>query len=198
MTQRRLKKAESTRRAAATEGRPANGRRKNCIRNCSNRFFAAGAFPLATAKGKIRARPALVSPRGPLCGKKGVEVFFRRRALIRDSLAPSEPRGLSRCAALYQQSQAALGDEGRSGAAVSPSFFPLLNKEVPNASAHRPRMACQSAARPTRTAQKDACGSKTRACAAPQTQACARPNRPGRRRGEAAIFGRRPGDVGRR
>ena len=105
---------------------------ENNAKNGPNRFLPAGAPALAAAKGKIRSRPAPVSPLGPFCGKNGIEFleFFRRRALIRDSLAPRQPRGLSRCAALYQQSQAALGGARRSGAAVSPSFFPLSNKEI--------------------------------------------------------------------
>ena len=115
------------------DGKPAGEwAAENNIGNGPNRFLPAGAPALAAAKGKIRARPAPVSPRGPLFGKKGIEFFefFRRRPLIRDSLAPRQPRGLSRCAALYQQSQATLGGAGRSGAAVSASFFPLSNKET--------------------------------------------------------------------
>lgn len=58
------------------DGKPAGEwAAENNIGNGPNRFLPAGAPALAAAKGKIRARPAPVSPRGPLCGKKGIEFF---------------------------------------------------------------------------------------------------------------------------
>lgn len=132
MTQRRLKKAESTRRAAATESRRANGRRKTTSETARTDSCLRAPPPWRRPRGKYAPGPRLFPRAGPFAARRELSFlsFFRRRALIRDSLAPRQPRGLSRCAALYQQSQAALGGAGRSGAAVSPSFFPLSNKET--------------------------------------------------------------------
>ena len=132
MTQRRLKKAESTRRAAATESRRANGRRKTTSETARTDSCLRAPPPWRRPRGKYAPCPRLFPRAGPFAARRELSFlsFFRRRALIRDSLAPRQPRGLSRCAALYQQSQAALGGAGRSGAAVSASFFPLSNKET--------------------------------------------------------------------
>lgn len=70
MTQRRLKKAESTRRAAATESRRANGRRKTTSETARTDSCPQAPPPWRRPRGKYAPGPRLFPRAGPFAARR--------------------------------------------------------------------------------------------------------------------------------